>query len=714
MPKIPTFISEARPTAEVSSIKSNIQVSPNSSLAAALIPAAKTIDNYYLKEKEISNKVESGKLLNEATLEIFELQSKSKLKSTPEEGINFFNTGYKNIVDKYKTKAPNNYISKSFEIGMASDKPSYVSSILKETRAGMVSTRVSQIDMKVKNKILNAVEGDNEFDFATLSQSIIQDYNGLVEDGIVGENDFNTLKADLPSLVETAMVNKIGRNNAYQAVLLLDDPNNFKQITGTQREELSKKLQTKALFQSKRIELANNSRINDSDKALIQELTGANNAPLGLDEEKLESFKTGDIEYDNQITELNDKVVKNEFSFNTNYNVNSDVIEKIANGEIKNVKEKFLLAGETETKSILERSGNGTINLEDNSFLSTILTRTNNETFKKQDQQFMKYFDNLVPLLQGNTFLNYFDKNYNSKASGLRQKLYKDFIKGTVDGIDIEDLLSPNSENYIAKNIRNYLPKTSDLDTLVNQIVDDNKEIITVPKKIEGETATQYLKRIETNDSKIDDNENFGLNEMDGASLDTNSDVKQVGFLGDIFLGKDSELIVNWNKHYQTDNSIINAAKAKLRLSYMNNKDYKIPEDALLAINNASTNFEGDGGFSKKDLIQNLSKIGQIETQYKTKKQKGNNPEIDSFYASSYWQIEVETAKDLLKNSSAIFGDNFESTFSKKYKGDYETAREGLLNLKDKNLVKLLREDDNLAANFAAALIVTRFDIKTI
>ena len=53
MPKIPTFISEARPTAEVSSIKSNIQVSPNSSLAAALIPAAKTIDNYYLKEEDL-------------------------------------------------------------------------------------------------------------------------------------------------------------------------------------------------------------------------------------------------------------------------------------------------------------------------------------------------------------------------------------------------------------------------------------------------------------------------------------------------------------------------------------------------------------------------------------------------------------------------------------------------------------------------------------
>ena len=703
MPKIPTFISEARPTAEVSSIKSNIQVSPNSSLAAALIPAAKTIDNYYLKEKEISNKVESGKLLNEATLEIFELQSQSKLKSTPEEGINFFNTGYKNIVDKYKTKAPNNYISKSFEIGMASDKPSYVSSILKETRAGMVSTRVSQVDMKVKNKILNAVEGDNEFDFATLSQSIIQDYNGLVEDGIVGENDFNTLKADLPSLVETAMVNKIGRNNAYQAVLLLDDPNNFKQITGTQREELSKKLQTKALFQSKRIELANNSRINDSDKALIQELTGANNAPLGLDEEKLESFKTGDIEYDNQITELNDKVVKNEFSFNTNYNVNSDVIEKIANGEIKNVKEKFLLAGETEAKSILERSGSGTINLQDNSFLSTILTRTNNETFKKQDQQFMKYFDNLVPLLQGNTFLNYFDKEYNSKASELRQRLYMDFIKGTVEGIDVNDLLSPNSDSYIAKNIRNYLPKTSDLDSLVNQIVNENETTIVVPKKIEGETATEYLNRIENNNLETNDLSN------EAASLNVNEQVKQVGFLSDVFLGKDSNLIGNWNKHYQTDNSTVNAGKAKLRLSYMKEPDYKVPDDAISAIENAATNFDGDGGFSKEYLIDALTKIGQIETQYETKIQKGSNPEIENFYARSYWQIEVITAKDLLKESSAVFGNNFETSFSN-YAKNNNTARESLLNLSDKELVNLLEKDDALAANIAAALIVTRFN----
>jgi hypothetical protein len=96
----------------------------------------------------------------------------------------------------------------------------------------------------------------------------------------------------------------------------------------------------------------------------------------------------------------------------------------------------------------------------------------------------------------------------------------------------------------------------------------------------------------------------------------------------------------------------------------------------------------------------------------KLKVQRTDKPVIEdkNFLARSYWQIEVNTAKDILKNSAPIFGDNFESTFSKKYKGEYETAREGLLNLSDRDLVNLLEKDDTLAANIAAALIVTRFN----
>lgn len=144
----------------------------------------------------------------------------------------------------------------------------------------------------------------------------------------------------------------------------------------------------------------------------------------------------------------------------------------------------------------------------------------------------------------------------------------------------------------------------------------------------------------------------------------------------------------------------------------MNEPGYKIPNDAISAIENAATNFDGDRGFSKETLIDYLTKIGQIESQYETKIQRTDKRVIEdkNFLARSYWQIEVETAKDILKNSAPIFGNNFESTFSKKYKGKYETAREGLLNLENEDLVNLLEKDDTLAANIAAALIVTRFN----
>lgn len=497
MPKIPTFTTQARPTGEIGAVKSSLQISPTETLGAALTPAAKQLSDFYIKEKEISNKVEAGKLLGNATQEIYELQEQSKLKSTPDEGINFFNEGYKSIVNKYKQQAGNDFISKYFEINLNSNRPSYVSSVLKQTRSNMVSTRVDQVTRRVQNKILNAVETGNDFDFNTLAKSVINDYQGLVDDGLIGENDLELYKRDLPKLVEIQQVKKIARSDAYAAVIALDDPKNFTQIVGEERDELISELQTKATFQSKRIELFNNSRINENDQKLIEQLKLQNNNFLGLDEETLQKYKIGDFEYDNQITELNNKIVKNQFNFNTNYNVNSSIIEKISNNEIKNAKEKFLLPGETEPKSIIERTGDGSLNLKDNSFLATFLTRSNNEVFKEQDKQFLKFFENLTPLLEGNNFLKYFDKQYNSKASTLRQELYSRYLQGLSSNFNIENLLTPTSENYIAKDIKNFLPKTSDLSSIVEDIIKENKiDELTVPQRLAGETQEQYLERI--------------------------------------------------------------------------------------------------------------------------------------------------------------------------------------------------------------------------
>ena len=106
----------------------------------------------------------------------------------------------------------------------------------------MVKTRVDQVTNKVQNKILSAVENENTFDFSTLSESILSDYQSLVEDGLISENDLQIYRTQLPSLVETEMVKKrkIATNNAFAALSLLDDNKNYKNIQGDARRDLKK------------------------------------------------------------------------------------------------------------------------------------------------------------------------------------------------------------------------------------------------------------------------------------------------------------------------------------------------------------------------------------------------------------------------------------------------------------------------------------------
>jgi len=700
MPKIPTFTSEARPTAQAASVVSNIKVNVNQTVAGALKPLGKAAEDYYVKEKQIETKVQAGELTADATVEVFNAASEAELKNTPQEGIDYFNQKFESIQNKYKSKAPNKNAGDLFNITFSSNKSVYVNNILKKTRTNLVTTRVNQVDQRVRSKIAAAVASGSQFEFDILAKSVEEDYQGLVNDGIIGKKDLEIYRKKLPNLVETAQVRKIAINNASQAFLILSDAKNFTTIQGEERRKLINEFGTLAKQQADVTSAVLNQSIIDKSKKFMKKY--GDNQKFGFTTEELEEFKIGNEEFDNQIVSLNEKIVNQQFSFDTNYNTNTDVISKIASGEIKNTSTKFLLAGETEAKSIMERAGDKTINNKDFKFLSDVIIRDNNDTFKKQDKQFLNYFEGLVPLLQGNTFLNYFDKEYNAKASELRQTLHTRYLNGLAQGVQPNDLLSYTSENYIAKDIKNYLPKTSDLGSIIVEMAAENNNTIDGPPKIEGENAEQYLKRIENN-QEID------VGDDPSAILDVNKNVKQVGSVGDLILGKDRFLISNWNKYYQTDNSKINSIKARERLS----RDYTVPNEAVSAIENAATNFDGDGGFSKETLINYLTKIGQIESQYDFKKQLTDKPvvEDENFLARSYWQIEVDTAKDLLKNSSAVFGPKFESTFSN-YAKDGKTAREGLLNLDDKDLVNLLEKDDTLAANIAAALIVTRFDIE--
>ena len=116
MPKIPTFTAQARPTAEVGSIRSNIQIDPTKTMAAGLSAIAGVVQDYYVKEKDIANKAEAGKLYSDATTEIYNAKSEASLKINPEEGVSYFSSQLKGIVEKYSGKTTNKNIQRYFYV----------------------------------------------------------------------------------------------------------------------------------------------------------------------------------------------------------------------------------------------------------------------------------------------------------------------------------------------------------------------------------------------------------------------------------------------------------------------------------------------------------------------------------------------------------------------------------------------------------------------
>jgi len=131
--------------------------------------------------------------------------------------------------------------------------------------------------------------------------------------------------------------------------------------------------------------------------------------------------------------------------------------------------------------------------------------------------------------------------------------------------------------------------------------------------------------------------------------------------------------------------------------------DYVVPEDAMKGILTAAHVFENDMGFSKESIIDGLSKIGAIESNYTTKVQKDEGP------ARSYWQVEPATAKDLLENSWKLFGNDFNEAFAQYGEGD-KTAYEVLADKSPKELSVLLESDTSLGAAFATAKMITTFN----
>jgi hypothetical protein len=118
MPKIPTFTAEARPTAEVSSIKSNIRIDPRATMAAALLPAAQAIDNYAIKKRDNEEKLIAKKAILELKGESDKIIQSQKDNISEDESINNWKNTFTPLINQKLSTVKNRRVKKLIESGI--------------------------------------------------------------------------------------------------------------------------------------------------------------------------------------------------------------------------------------------------------------------------------------------------------------------------------------------------------------------------------------------------------------------------------------------------------------------------------------------------------------------------------------------------------------------------------------------------------------------
>jgi hypothetical protein len=133
MPKIPTYTAQGRPTTEVGGIRSNIKLDPTRTIASALLPAAKAIDDYHIKQRDNNEKLEARKTFYEMKAESDKIIESYKNNSDEFASVN----GYNGEFDVYKnqklSQIKNKRVKKRLELLLAEDQAENVYNIKKNS-----------------------------------------------------------------------------------------------------------------------------------------------------------------------------------------------------------------------------------------------------------------------------------------------------------------------------------------------------------------------------------------------------------------------------------------------------------------------------------------------------------------------------------------------------------------------------------------------------
>jgi len=236
----------------------------------------------------------------------------------------------------------------------------------------------------------------------------------------------------------------------------------------------------------------------ETSKKFNQALSEAG-VTTGINQKLIQEIFKNDPQELTQMTDLNTKIISNaeqKVTVPSNFDSNNAISLLISTDRINNIGDRFVLPGETQPKSIIERYGEET-DLDDLKYYADILKQQNEnpKQFKKTFAPFHSFIDETKNLISTEVIKILDPTSYNNDLKRFRDDMYLLYIKGIGEGRSPLELLDYKNRNFIGKDFIQY---QSDKNKIFKNMMDniEKEEVDESIKRLPGETPSEYLKRI--------------------------------------------------------------------------------------------------------------------------------------------------------------------------------------------------------------------------
>lgn len=151
MPKIPTYTAQGRPTTDIGAVKSTSQISPTGGIASALLPAANTVTDFFVKKRNLAEKTESIEIANKVKGEIDKIIYQNKDNINEGDAISKLETSYKSSKDSALSSITNRRIKDRVNNLLDIEYSEYVNEIKKNSYEALEKRAVKNANDNLQN-----------------------------------------------------------------------------------------------------------------------------------------------------------------------------------------------------------------------------------------------------------------------------------------------------------------------------------------------------------------------------------------------------------------------------------------------------------------------------------------------------------------------------------------------------------------------------------